>query len=604
MWLLDTTTLDLRAFVSPETVEEGYVILSHVWDSEEQSFHDLRRIRDVCALSGDNPHHYLSPKIRNFCSIAQTEGYRWAWIDTCCIDKSSSAELSEAINSMYRYYSLALACYAYLQDVPLDEPGTAFKSSFQFSKWHTRGWTLQELIAPRVVHFFSEHWHHLGSKDDLAERLTDITGIPETVLRLKQKPADISIARRMAWAAGRRTTRIEDEAYCLLGLFDINMPTLYGEGRKAFRRLQEELLRHSSDTTLFAWGDCRALHDREWHPPLSGESEDDLAVFASSPSSFSSFGIEFVHYLTNGVAQGTSSVNTAMTRMRFMTFNVTSRGVLAHLPIVEINGQPFTDLGWVSRVNVPQYVIGRRLYTTDPQPARLLMIWMNTAHHNFSCPTISDWESLRHRCQWKDVCLVFPSRPATPEPSYQLYISSNHSAFSAPLRIPEPIAADLATALGADETTTSRLSKPWLCSASNAMVFRNVQHPQLPSGHVVLRYGRCTRMQPPAIWVTMELRSRNATDSEERREEDVTGSDPDAGSTHRCSAEHVLTWPGLKRQFVLWGSHNLGLGWTDWYTTCTLTFDRSSETGCLTLADMDVRHFEADEATAAFLACI
>ena len=261
MWVLETPTLRLHSFPSPEKVPGGYAILSHVWVGEEQSFQHLQEINRR-NISDKRRRKLVSPKVRNFCDLADAEGYNWGWIDTCCIDKTSSAELSEAINSMFRYYTLAHVCYAYLQDVPLQG---AFDGKggdpppFYSSRWHKRGWTLQELIAPRVVFFLSNCWEIMGSKSELADRLEDITRIPASILRLESKPPDVSIAQRMSWAALRETTRPEDEAYCLLGIFDINMPTLYGEGRKAFRRLQEEIMKQSSDTTLFAWGSSTTL---------------------------------------------------------------------------------------------------------------------------------------------------------------------------------------------------------------------------------------------------------------------------------------------------------------------------------------------------------
>ncbi|KAI6002305.1 hypothetical protein F5J12DRAFT_906395 [Pisolithus orientalis] len=145
------------------------------------------------------------------------DGYTWLWIDTCCIDKRSSAELSEAINSMYRWYRNSQMCYVYLND------------------WFSRGWTLQELVAPKEAEFFNKSWVSIGIKQDLTSLLEDITRIPEKSVR--------AVAHIMSWAADRKTTRVEDRAYSLLGLFGVNMPMLYGEGSKAFQRLQLEIIR-------------------------------------------------------------------------------------------------------------------------------------------------------------------------------------------------------------------------------------------------------------------------------------------------------------------------------------------------------------------------
>lgn len=208
MRLINTKTLKLEFFVSPEDVPGGYAILSHCWGSQEQSYQDIEGIHARCTTSGEDPRTYICEKIKRFCDLARGHGYALAWVDTCCIDKTSSAELSEAINSMYRYYSLAALCYAYLHDVPEEY-------AFDGSQWHWRGWTLQELVAPRVVVFLSASWTVLGTKADLAEQLTRCTRVPADVLRCEKPPAAVSIAQRMSWAAGRRTTRVEDEAYCL-----------------------------------------------------------------------------------------------------------------------------------------------------------------------------------------------------------------------------------------------------------------------------------------------------------------------------------------------------------------------------------------------------
>ncbi|KAM5544048.1 hypothetical protein V8D89_002234 [Ganoderma adspersum] len=241
MWLLNTARAELEFFSDPENVPGGYAILSHVWDKHEDSFQDIQALRARCAEDGTNPRDLASEKVRNFCILAERDGYKWGWDDTCCVDKTSSSDLSEAITAMYRYYSLADVCYAYLSDVPtncdLDAPDSAFRKS----RWHQRGWTLQELIAPPLVILLSMTWKPLGSKVDLARLLEEITRIPQEVLNSKDTPSSRCVAERMAWASNRETTRPEDEAYCLMGLFGIYMPPLYGEGKNAFLRLQEEI---------------------------------------------------------------------------------------------------------------------------------------------------------------------------------------------------------------------------------------------------------------------------------------------------------------------------------------------------------------------------
>ena len=261
MWLLSTDRAELHYFHDPESVPGGYAILSHVWEGQEQTFKETEALRKKCAKRKlwwhKTPRDLASPKIRASCIIAARHGYKWIWNDTCCINKKSSAELSEAINSMFRYYSLAKVCYAYLSDVP-HAPRPALKdadSLFRKSKWHKRGWTLQELIAPTFLIFLANDWNILGTKMELAELLQDITRVPVEVLRLTQAVHDFSVACRMSWAADRVTTRVEDMAYCLMGIFSITMSTLYGEGDRAFLRLQEEIMKQSLDTSLFVWDD-------------------------------------------------------------------------------------------------------------------------------------------------------------------------------------------------------------------------------------------------------------------------------------------------------------------------------------------------------------
>ena len=200
-------------------------------------------------------HPTLSPKIREACRVAREKGYQYMWIDSCCIDKTSSSELSESINSMYQSYALADVCYTFLAGVPAKEDHRSKRSLFRRSRWFTRGWTLQELIAPMDVVFFAEDWTVIGSKHSLADLVTEVANINYNAL-LRIEPLDeFSVAQRLSWAAERETTRVEDRAYSLLGIFDINMPTLYGEGGRAFRRLQEEIMQRTPDQSLFAWTD-------------------------------------------------------------------------------------------------------------------------------------------------------------------------------------------------------------------------------------------------------------------------------------------------------------------------------------------------------------
>ena len=166
---------------------------------------------------------------------------------------------------MYDWYRRAFICYVHLSDVfdrPDSNDHTTFISNLTRSNWFTRGWTLQELLAPVGVVFCNANWEDVGHihrysyvtcDRSLTPNVADITGIPVRYLNWNKELRNASIAQRMSWAANRRTTRLEDEAYCLLGVFEINMPLLYGEGRKAFIRLQEEIIKRSTDQSILAW---------------------------------------------------------------------------------------------------------------------------------------------------------------------------------------------------------------------------------------------------------------------------------------------------------------------------------------------------------------
>lgn len=224
-----------------------YAILSHTWGSSDQEV----TFRDLQNHTGKNKAGYA--KI-DFCGRRATfDNLEYFWVDTCCIDKSSSAELTEAINSMFRWYLNAARCYVYLSDVSIhgsDQAEQLWKPALLQSRWFSRGWTLQELIAPASVEFFSQEGERLGDKNSLEKVVTEITGID--VLALRGHPlSSFTIADRMSWAAKRESTRDEDNAYCLFGIFDVYMPLIYGEGkRRAFTRLNEEILKFSNGQLL------------------------------------------------------------------------------------------------------------------------------------------------------------------------------------------------------------------------------------------------------------------------------------------------------------------------------------------------------------------
>ncbi|KAI6145876.1 heterokaryon incompatibility protein-domain-containing protein [Pisolithus tinctorius] len=238
----------------------NYAILSHRWDDgSEVGYEEMTGLMKMEEQKRDKvKKRYGYQKIIKSCEQARKDGYEWLWIDTCCIDKRSSSELSEAINSMYRWYQNAGVCYAYLNDVdvsvfPTKRDDSNYAGSNGWPVWFMRGWTLQELIAPKKVDFFNKNWATIGNKQRLAPVLEEITGVPRKVLRNGLAATPLCVAQIMSWAAGRETTRVEGRAYSLMGLFGVNMPMLYGKGKKAFERLQLEIIRVRSDQSIFAW---------------------------------------------------------------------------------------------------------------------------------------------------------------------------------------------------------------------------------------------------------------------------------------------------------------------------------------------------------------
>ena len=295
MRLLNVNTYEFKEFFDHDIPPYG--ILSHRWGEDEVSYKEFRKgrgqnssghrkILDFCAFIRQRYIFDFGPWANENRHAAELNGpetglplgaeaLQWVWIDTICIDKNSSQELSEAINSMFKWYANAEECYVYMRDVPSLEqaPPDLFWRSFDSSDWFNRGWTLQEMLAPATVVFCTSKWEVFGHMQtnagkkqylglgpfsdalrfELNERISQITGVQMQYLSGSESIESASIARRMSWAANRKTTRVEDEAYCLLGLFGVNMPLLYGEGRKAFLRLQEEIIKRSDDQSIFAW---------------------------------------------------------------------------------------------------------------------------------------------------------------------------------------------------------------------------------------------------------------------------------------------------------------------------------------------------------------
>lgn len=267
MRLLNVETRLLEDIMDDRQVDGKYAILSHTWGKDEVSFDEIHL---AASRTKDG-----FRKVEYACRQALADGLKYVWLDTCCIDKRSSAELSQAINSMYRWYYNACACYVYLSDFTLEDQNSLSEPdqllwALKQCRWFTRGWTLQELIAPKVLNIFDASWSFVASRSEVANILAEITNVDEDILNDRNLVRHTSVAKRMSWASDRTTTVAEDQAYSLLGIFDINMPLLYGEGPKAFQRLQEEIIR------TWAWVD---------HSILAWDGRSD-GLLASSPSQF------------------------------------------------------------------------------------------------------------------------------------------------------------------------------------------------------------------------------------------------------------------------------------------------------------------------------
>ncbi|KAI3395940.1 hypothetical protein diail_651 [Diaporthe ilicicola] len=287
MWLIDTTTLRLEEVIDLQDCK--YAILSHTWEKDEVAFQEM--------LAESRPARLLKKagflKIKKTCEVAKEKGYAYAWVDTCCIDKTSSAALSEAINSMFHWYKGSSLCLAHLSDLQVNNFEHAESRTSEFMKdcrWFTRGWTLQELIGPEELEFYDQEWNFRGSKKTLRHQLSAITGIDTDILEDSELLPTVPVGRRMSWAAHRKTTRVEDIAYCLFGIFGVNMPMIYGEGKNAFLRLQEEIAKSTNDLTLFAW---TSQNDSgvDRRPTHSSQQGKDLrGILAQSPTEFAECG--------------------------------------------------------------------------------------------------------------------------------------------------------------------------------------------------------------------------------------------------------------------------------------------------------------------------
>ena len=326
-----------------------YAILSHRWiDPAEVDYEEIVDLAKMNRQERDEIRGRLGyKKILETCELAKKDGYEWVWVDTCCIDKRSSAELSEAINSMYRWYANSRVCYAYLHDVhgsfPAKHDDEKYPKSNGLPEWFSRGWTLQEMIAPSNVQFFNKDWQAIGDKKKLVQTLKILTKVPEHILTDGLSGNRPCVAQIMSWAAERTTTRVEDRAYSLMGLLDVNMPMLYGEGKKAFHRLQLEVIRMSNDQSIFVWAGF----------PINNARIG--SILADDPSSFgwcSDMELmehdEFIGCLKHDIpVKELSSIK----QDHFGTFSITNRGIKIRMLL-----RPYPDSNTVFQAYLPCHV--------------------------------------------------------------------------------------------------------------------------------------------------------------------------------------------------------------------------------------------------------
>ncbi|KAI1403472.1 heterokaryon incompatibility protein-domain-containing protein [Hypoxylon fuscum] len=267
-------------YQEPDDVQ--YLVLSHCWGrpSENKAWaHDDQEYTYQDALASPPPARKLAgfDKIFLTCKLASRAKVRYVWIDTCCLDQTNYSELAHGINSMFEWYRKSSFCVVYLADVTWTQSMNQNERRKQFvnCRWFERAWTLQELIAPKEVRFYDKDWNYMGTKVDLADEISEHTHIDKHILNGTSSCLMCSIAHRMSWAAKRKARKPEDIAYSLLGIFNVNMPMIYGEGsRNAFHRLQRAITTTTSELSIFGWGD----------ETLS--NSNNSSVFADSPVDF------------------------------------------------------------------------------------------------------------------------------------------------------------------------------------------------------------------------------------------------------------------------------------------------------------------------------
>ena len=598
MWLLSTDRAELHFFPSPDAVTGGYAILSHTWGNNEQTFQDTQALRDQCAETGRNPRDLSTVKVRECCILAERHGYRWVWDDTCCIDKTSSSELSEAINSMFHWYSCAEVCYAHMEGVESECDLKAPRSAFRQARWHTRGWTLQELIAPFAVIFVSQDWKIIGTKLELADLLEEITGVWRGVLVRQTRVSDVSVGERISWASRRHTTRVEDEAYSLMGLFNVTIPTIYGEGRRAFQRLQHEIMKHSFDTTLFAWDDwvgngtfarAEGLSRHQFFDPNSETYASYL--LAPSPAMFtkmfkqsvkhtpsstnplqpyldwqwedaslvrSIIGLDLLELTERGQkgAPGLEGGESSRTRRQFgpfrrvelPAFSLTSYGMQCRFPIIESDGFAVVVLLCETRLEHLGLLIHPckdRVQDTFRKKYCTRRGWRTPSDEHIILRLVSLGADLYNlklfgkpvTAEWRDIFIADSPPPVERDVALHPSYRLHSISPSPPFRLPHWLIGRM-TRMGMELGTVHVESKPVDGKPLQAaVVFRDLE---LTGESIVLMLGTC--IQSPGLGISQHWAkavSLSLTDS-------IEGLDD---FSHDCSEHHIVGWPRWTKEF-------------------------------------------------------
>ena len=271
-----TTKLDYSRIRQAVAKYFTWIMFSHTWEGDEPRFQDVNKVESVWKLD-DSP---LNEKLRQFCRTARGDGHRWAWSDTCCIDKDASATLSQSLTSMYRWYEEAAETLVYLADVlSLSELGDLTKS-----KWMTRAWTLQELLASGIIRFYTRDWKpylndmHRNHKESpiIKQELAQAIGVaPETITSFQ--PKDLGVREKLRLASTRNASVEEDIAYSLIGIFSSDIAPRYGLGKAALGQLLENIVARTGDVTVISWTGKSSSYN--------SALPDSLAVYSQPPYS-------------------------------------------------------------------------------------------------------------------------------------------------------------------------------------------------------------------------------------------------------------------------------------------------------------------------------